>query len=205
MESNRKDQTSSSQEKRILLGKTDLSITPMGIGTWAWGDKLLWNYGRGYGEQDIYDAFQASVAAGINFFDTAEVYGSGTSERLLGQLRVSTPQPLVVTTKFFPYPWRLGKGALRRALLGSLQRLKMEKVDLYLIHWPFPPVPIETWIEALADAVDAGLTMAAGVSNFSVEQMRRAQYNPILLRFQIFLLIVAWLEFEFVRGSRLPI
>ncbi len=165
----------SSPEETIMLGRTDLLITPMGIGTWAWGDKLLWNYGSGYGEQDIFDAFRASVEAGINFFDTAEVYGRGTSERFLGQMRASVQHPLVVTTKFFPYPWRLGKRALRRALLGSLHRLKMEKVDLYLIHWPFPPIPIETWMEALTDAIDAGLAKAAGVSNYSVEQMRRAQ------------------------------
>jgi aryl-alcohol dehydrogenase-like predicted oxidoreductase len=175
MEPNKKKQTPSSQEEPILLGRTDLSITPMGIGTWAWGDKLLWNYGRGYGEQDIVDAFRTSVMAGINLFDTAEVYGSGMSERLLGRLRDSAPHPLVITTKFFPYPWRLGKRALRRALLGSLGRLKMEKVDLYLIHWPFPPVSIKTWMEALADAFDAGLTKAVGVSNYSVDQMQRAQ------------------------------
>jgi aryl-alcohol dehydrogenase-like predicted oxidoreductase len=175
MEPNRKNQTTPSQEETILLGRTGLSITPMGIGTWAWGDKLLWNYGRGYGEKDIFAAFHTSVAAGINFFDTAEVYGRGTSERLLGKMRSSAQHPLVVTTKFFPYPWRLGKRALRRALLSSLHRLKMKRVDLYLIHWPFPPVSIETWMEALTDAVEAGLAKAVGVSNYSVDQMRRAQ------------------------------
>jgi aryl-alcohol dehydrogenase-like predicted oxidoreductase len=171
--------TAFSPEDKIKLGQSELSISPMGIGTWAWGDKLLWNYGRGYGEKDIFEAFHTSVATGINFFDTAEVYGWGTSERLLGQLRTTAPHALVVTTKFFPYPWRLGKRALKRALLQSLKRLKMDKVDLYLIHWPFPPVSIETWMEALKDAVDAGFTKAVGVSNYSVDQMQRA-HNALM-------------------------
>jgi aryl-alcohol dehydrogenase-like predicted oxidoreductase len=82
--------------------------------------------------------------------------------------------PLVVATKFMPYPWRLRKGALLSKLRASLARLRLERVDLYQIHWPFRPVAIETWANALADAVEAGLTRAVGVSNYNSAQMLRA-------------------------------
>src|SRR5262249_6112696 len=75
--------------------------------------------------------------------------------------------------KFMPLFWRLRKGQLSRALRGSLKRLKVSKLDLYQIHWPSLPLSVETWAEALADAVEAGLTRAVGVSNYDVDQMRR--------------------------------
>jgi aryl-alcohol dehydrogenase-like predicted oxidoreductase len=119
-------------------------------------------------------AFQASLAAGIRFFDTAEVYGSGRSEQLLGQFIQNNEHPLVIATKFTPYPWRLWKSRLIAALKASLHRLGLEQVDLYQIHWPFPPIPIETWADGLANAVEAGLVKAVGVSNFNAAQMLKA-------------------------------
>ena len=158
----------------IQLGKTDVRVPPLGIGTWQWGDSMMWGYGKGYAEGEIQAAFDASMAAGITCFDTAEMYGFGKSERFLGRFIRADGQPVVVATKFFPMPWRLGKGSLLRALRGSLKRLGMQQVDLYQIHFPLPPVSIETWMDGLADAVQAGLTRAVGVSNYSVEQTRRA-------------------------------
>jgi aryl-alcohol dehydrogenase-like predicted oxidoreductase len=158
----------------IQLGHTDVRITPLGIGTWQWGDTLMWGYGTGYAEADLRTAFDTTVAAGITFFDTAEIYGFGKSERFLGQFIRASGQQVVVATKFFPLPWRLGKGSLLKALRGSLNRLGLAQVDLYQIHWPFRPVSIETWMDALADAVQAGLTRTVGVSNYNVAQTRRA-------------------------------
>jgi len=158
----------------IQLGHTGVRVTPLGIGTWQWGDTLMWGYGAGYAEADLRTAFDTTVSAGITFFDTAEVYGFGKSERFLGQFIRARGQPVVVATKFFPLPWRLGKGSLLKALRGSLNRLGLAQVDLYQIHWPFPPVAIETWMDALADAVAAGLTRTVGVSNYNVAQTRRA-------------------------------
>jgi len=160
--------------ERIPLGSSDVSISPLGIGAWAWGDRKLWGYGTDYGQPDVEAAFKTCLEIGINFFDTAEIYGFGRSERLLGQFVRASGQPVVITSKFYPYPWRLGKGALRRALHGSLRRLGIDQVDLYLIHLPYPPVPVETWMSALAYAVDAGLIRTAGVSNYRVEWTRRA-------------------------------
>ncbi len=161
--------------ERISLGRTEISISPLGIGTWQWGSRTLWGYGAEYTEADLNAAFQASLEAGINFFDTAEVYGSGLSETLLGRAIRAAGRPVVVATKYMPFPWRLSPGCLPAALHRSLQRLGLERVDLYQLHWPTPPVPISTWADALAEVVQAGLVRAAGVSNYSREQMLRAQ------------------------------
>ena len=159
---------------RVQLGKTDLTIPLLGSGTWAWGDKMLWGFGKGYGEADLRGAFRASLECGADFFDTAEVYGSGRSEQFLGQFTAEDRREAVVATKFMPFPWRLRHKSLVEALQRSLSRLGLERVDLYQIHWPFPPVSIKTWMAAMADAVQAGLTRAVGVSNYNVDQMRQA-------------------------------
>jgi aryl-alcohol dehydrogenase-like predicted oxidoreductase len=149
-------------------------MTKLGIGTWQWGDRQTWGYGRGYGEADIRAAFHAAVEAGITLFDTAEIYGGGESERLLGRcLRASTAD-LQVATKFFPFPWRVfQRGSLVAALRASLQRLGVERVSLYQIHWPLPLVPGDVWADELAEAVHAGLVDAVGVSNYGVRNLRR--------------------------------
>ncbi len=151
-----------------------LHAIEMGLGTWAWGDRILWNYGRGYGEEDARAAFRVSLEEGIRFMDTAEVYGQGRSERLLGKFIAESGQPVLIATKFMPFPWRLGRGSLLRALRHSLERLGLDRVDLYQVHWPFPPVSIEKWMEAMAEAVAEGLTRTVGVSNYDQNQMLRA-------------------------------
>ena len=158
----------------VQLGKTGVRVTPLGIGTWQWGDSMMWGYGKNYAEAEIRAAFDASLAAGITFFDTAELYGQGKSERFLGRFISGNGARPIVATKFMPLPWRLGKGALVAALRKSLDRLRLPQVDLYQIHWPFPPRPVEFWVDGLADAVAAGLTKAAGVSNYNADQTRRA-------------------------------
>lgn len=160
--------------QRVPLGKTGMTVPILGIGAWSWGDNFFWGYGKGYGETDIHAAFERCMQAGINFFDTAETYGSGNSERLLGKFLKKSKRPAIVATKFLPYPNRLTKGSLQRALLNSLIRLGLPKVDLYQIHHPLPPVPIPVWMEALAQAVQKGLILSAGVSNYNKENTRTA-------------------------------
>ncbi|GGN05583.1 hypothetical protein GCM10007092_20440 [Thermus composti] len=143
---------------------------PMGVGTWAWGDRLFWGYGQGYGERELLGAYRASLEAGIRLFDTAEFYGFGLSERLLGRFLREGERPYLVT-KFFPYPWRLSRKDLLKALRGSLGRLGVEAVDLYLLHWPWPPVPLRVWAEALAEAYERGLARGVGVCNVSLAQL----------------------------------
>ncbi len=161
-------------DSMVSLGRSELQISPMGIGTWSWGDRRTWGYGLTHTEADLRAAFETSLAAGINWFDTAEAYGKGQSETLLGQFIKTAQQPVIVATKFMPFPWRLQRSELLRALRHSLDRLGLAQVDLYQIHWPFPPLPIETWVEGLAEAFEAGLVHAVGVSNYSAEQTRRA-------------------------------
>ncbi len=158
----------------VTLGGSQVHISPVGLGGWSWGDPFVWGYGAGYDDLDVYAALETSIQAGVNFIDTAEIYGMGRSERLLGEFMRRSGQNPVVTTKFFPYPWRWGKGRLMSALRGSLRRLGLERVDLYLIHWPWPPVSYTTWVSGLAEAVEAGLTRLAGVSNFDARQTRIA-------------------------------
>ncbi|CAG1001134.1 partial putative oxidoreductase, partial [Gammaproteobacteria bacterium] len=110
-------------ETKIMLGKTDIAITPLGIGAWSWGDKIYWQYGRGYAEADVHAAFDASVSAGINFFDTAEFYGFGESEKLLAKSARDQRSSIVIATKIFPYPWRLSASRLIPTLRASLMRL----------------------------------------------------------------------------------
>ena len=151
-----------------------LHAIEMGLGAWQWGDRVVWQYGHGYGDAEVHQAFLASLNEGIRFIDTAEIYGNGRSERLLGQFLKETDQPVLIATKFLPFPWRFGKGALPRALKASLTRLGVESVDLYQIHWPTPLMSTDTMMEGLAECVKNGLTRTAGVSNFGQSQMLAA-------------------------------
>ncbi len=151
-----------------------LQAIEMGVGAWAWGDRMVWQYGRGYTDADVRRAFFSALENGVNLVDTAEVYGQGRSERLLGEFLRATDRPVLVATKYFPYPWRLGGRPLRRALRGSLKRLGLNQVDLYQIHWPSPLAGIAALMNAMADAVEDGLVRAVGVSNYDAEQMMAA-------------------------------
>ena len=152
-----------------------LDNTEMGLGAWSWGDRLFWQYGHGYTDDDIAAAFRTSLAAGVNLVDTAEIYGSGRSEHLLGQFIKNIGQTAIVATKFFPIPYRLTKKSVIRALRGSLDRLGLQRVDLYQLHWPSSVVPNDIYVEGLALAFQAGLTRAVGVSNYDFRKMQQAQ------------------------------
>jgi aryl-alcohol dehydrogenase-like predicted oxidoreductase len=151
-----------------------LHAVEFGLGAWQWGDRLIWQFGQNYGDEDCRAAFEVSLEAGIRFVDTAEVYGNGRSERMLGQFLKETEQPVLVATKYFPYPWRFTKKALIRALKGSLERIGVEAVDLYQIHQPYSLLPLDSLMEALAEAAKEGLTRTVGVSNYTQTQMMRA-------------------------------
>jgi aryl-alcohol dehydrogenase-like predicted oxidoreductase len=162
------------------LGQTGITVT-RGIGTWAWGDKLFWNYGKEYGVNQVEEAFKATVGAGITFFDTAEVYGMGESERLLGQFSQQTDIPIDIATKFAPVPWRFGAKAVHNAITDSLNRLQTDKIVLYQVHRPFTfLISQETLMDALAEEVKRGRIASVGVSNYSAEQMR--QVSDILAK-----------------------
>jgi aryl-alcohol dehydrogenase-like predicted oxidoreductase len=148
-----------------------LHAIEMGLGAWQWGDRIVWQYGHGYGEDQVHEAFQVSIDEGIRFIDTAELYGNGLSERLLGRFLKETDQPVLIATKLVPWPWRFTKAAVPRALNGSLGRLNVESVDLYQVHFPLPLMNFDAIMEGLAECVKSGLTRTVGVSNFGQSRM----------------------------------
>lgn len=148
-----------------------LHALEMGLGAMQWGDRAIWQYGRGYGLDEVKQAFEISLAAGVRFVDTAELYGNGLSERSLGRFLKETDQPVLVATKFFPWPWRFTQSALPRALKGSLARIGVESVDLYQIHWPSPVMKTDSLMDGLAECIKLGLARTVGVSNFGHTRM----------------------------------
>jgi len=160
----------------ISLGRTDLSVPPLCIGTWSWGDSLFWSFGKEYNESDLKQAFDNAIAAGVTFFDTAEIYGLGKSEQFLGQFIRQTNQPIQIATKYMPLPWRFTGQAVHDAVTESLKRLGVNSVALYQVHMPFDFfMSKKTLMEALAEEVKQGRIGAIGVSNYSADQMREAQ------------------------------
>ncbi len=162
-----------------LLPGTDRRLAAVGVGTWAWGDRATWGMGGYDGdltEDTIREAWQASIDAGATFFDTAEGYGDGESERIIGRLLAEDPERasrVVLATKFLPLPWKLNVGtALRDALRASLDRLGLDAVDLYQLHGPISLRGHGALAEALAAVHQEGLVRAVGVSNYSIRETR---------------------------------
>lgn len=149
-------------------------LPPILIGTWAWGDKLLWGYGKNYGDEDLQGAFLSCIDHGMTGFDTSEVYGQGVSENLIGQFKQTAEAKLFIASKFMPYPWRLTRNSLRRALKNSLERLNIEILDLYQLQAPLPPRNIESWMDALAMMVQEGLIRRIGICGVNQEQLQKA-------------------------------
>lgn len=159
----------------ITLGQDGPAVTPLCVGTWAWGDKLFWNYGSNYGPAQLKEAFVAALEAGNTFFDTAEIYGFGLSEEFLGQFLHQTDKPVQIATKFGPAPWRFTAESVSEALTASLKRLQVDRITLYQVHWPFSfLMSQETLMSALADEVKRGRIQSIGVSNYSQSQMQEA-------------------------------
>ena len=158
----------------MRLGHTDLDVTPLGLGTWSWGDHGDWAFGRTHDEEDVRQAFVVGAAHAPMLFDTAERYGSGESERLLGRFLRETGRSAVIATKFSPTRLQVRHTDLFHALHGSLERLQLARVDLYQLHWPTALSSVRARMNAMADAVEEGLVRAVGVSNFSADQVRVA-------------------------------
>ena len=159
------------------LGNSDLQITPIGFGAWAIGGGE-WQYG--WGPQDDNDSIAAihrALDLGINWIDTAAVYGLGHSEEVVGRAVKSSPHKPYIFTKC-SMRWHgdrsiynsLKAASLAEEVEGSLRRLQVEAIDLYQIHWPNPDSEIEEGWEALARMREQGKLRWIGVSNFNVEQ-----------------------------------
>jgi len=164
------------------LGNSDLQLTAIGFGAWAIGGG---NWEFAWGPQDDNESIAAihrALDLGINWIDTAAVYGLGHSEEVVGRaLKSSSHKPLVFTK--CSMRWNADR-SIRRSLKSaslteevdsSLRRLGVETIDLYQIHWPMPEEEIEEGWETLARFKEQGKVRWIGVSNFSVEQMKRVQ------------------------------
>src|SRR5947209_7393759 len=148
------------------LGASGLAVPPLGIGVWSWGDKRTWGYGQSHTYDDIRAAYKVCLDAGLDFFDTAEIYGSGESERILGACRRDDGRPIAIASKFAPLPTRFSVSAVLDALDASLERLGVPTLDLYQIHWPFTVLDSAGMMDVLAVAVREGKVRAVGISNY---------------------------------------
>ncbi len=164
------------------LGWTDLNLTTIGYGSWALGGgDWVWSWGPQDDKVSV-DTILRVVELGVNWIDTAAVYGLGHSEEVVGQaLKKLSNRPILatkcgqvwdLTNKVFG---RLKKESVRAELEASLQRLGVDEIDLYQIHWPDPDADIEEGWSVMADLVKEGKVRYIGVSNFSVEQLKRIQ------------------------------
>jgi aryl-alcohol dehydrogenase-like predicted oxidoreductase len=165
------------------LGKSGLALTRIGLGTWAIGGSG-WQFGWGsQDDQDSIATVHEALDLGINWIDTAAVYGLGHSEEIVGRAVAGRRDKLVIATKCgrptdpgsTTIISRLKAASVRKELEASLRRLKTDYIDLYQIHWPDPDPDIEEGWEEIAKAVREGKVRFAGVSNFNPEQMRRIQ------------------------------
>jgi aryl-alcohol dehydrogenase-like predicted oxidoreductase len=164
---------------RIRLGRTDLEVPRLGVGAMTWGSpsgRSRWGpaklaYGGTPGPEEERRAFEASLSAGVDLFDTAAMYSGGASERRVGEL--AGGKGVVIATKF-PPGWRSKAEVLPEALDQSLFRLRRSTIDLYQHHFPSRRISIPALMGFMADAVDAGKVRAVGVSNYSAQQLRTA-------------------------------
>ncbi|KAG2217197.1 hypothetical protein INT45_005406 [Circinella minor] len=152
------------KDTKIVLGGS-IRVPPI---AWSWTPEA---------EKDAKEAFDTAIELGIPFYDTAEVYGKGESEREINRFREKygpeEKSKQIIATKYFPYEERTEfPDVLLSALRDSLARLGVDKVDLYQIHAPIHPVSIPVVANALADAHAAGLVTTVGVSNYSLEEIK---------------------------------
>lgn len=165
------------------LGYTDLFLSTIGFGTWAiGGGGWEWSWGP-QDDRDSIAAIQAALDLGVNWIDTAAGYGLGHAEEVVGKA-IKGRQGVIVATKGGQVPdpnhpgkthFDLSAKGVRAACEASLRRLGIERIDLYQIHWPIPEGQIEEGWTEIARLIQEGKVRYAGVSNFSVEQIKRIQ------------------------------
>jgi aryl-alcohol dehydrogenase-like predicted oxidoreductase len=170
------------QLKTSQLGRTGMEITHVGFGAWAIGGGN-WEFGWGSQEdEESIAAIQHALKHGINWIDTAAAYGFGHSEEVVGRALEGVSERPYVFTKcsLLEGPGRRVEHSLKRDSVlreaeASLERLNIDAIDLYQIHWPNPEADLEEGWRALAELKEQGLVRHIGVSNFDVDQLRRIQ------------------------------
>ena len=154
------------------LGANGPEISVVGYGAWEAGGK---QWGSGPGDDEVVAAMRAGIEAGMTWIDTAEAYGGGHSEELVGRV-AREHRDVLVFTKVAPFGSGIHPKGIAKAIRDSLRRLSRDHVDLYQIHWPDEEeAALEDSWAAMADLVDQGLTRWIGVSNFDREQVERCE------------------------------
>lgn len=146
-------------------------VSVIGLGAWQFGSKG-WGWNSEFGRADAESIVKRALELGITLFDTAEIYASGQSERILGASLAERRSEAYVATKLWPFHARHGQ--VVPSLQRSLARLGMERAELYQLHWPNPVVPLSSTMAGMRDAQEAGLVDEIGVSNFGLERWRQA-------------------------------
>jgi aryl-alcohol dehydrogenase-like predicted oxidoreductase len=147
-------------------------LSAIGLGTWQFGSGE-WGYGASYASTTAGEIVRRALDLGITLLDTAEIYGFGRSERILGEAVRGRRDEAFLASKILPV---LPLPAItRRRARGSARRLGVERIDLYQIHWPNPVVPLGLQVAGLRRLLDEGLIGHAGVSNYSLDRWRRAE------------------------------
>jgi len=152
------------------LGAHGPEISVVGYGAWEAGGDV---WGSPAEQEDIVAAMHAAIDAGMNWIDTAEAYGDGRSEELVGKVLRDRRGEAMVLTKVAPFASGAKAEDVRRAIVGSLARLDVDVIDLYQVHWPSHDVPVEETWGGMAELVDEGLARFIGVSNFDRELVER--------------------------------
>ena len=168
--------------KTRQLGKSDLQITPLGIGAWAMGG-AGWAFSWSSQEDsDSVAAIRSAVDHGINWIDTAAVYGLGHSEEVVGEaVKGLSKKPYIFTkcARVWDENRQIGKrikrDSVRKECEDSLRRLQVDVIDLYQMHWPEPDEDIEEGFSAMLELQQEGKVRWVGVSNFNVSQLKRVQ------------------------------
>jgi aryl-alcohol dehydrogenase-like predicted oxidoreductase len=146
-------------------------VSSVGLGTWQFGSRE-WGYGSDYAQGEAGAIVDRAIELGVTLFDTAEVYGFGRSERILGAAIAGRRDQVFVATKVFPVA--PVPAVVRNRVAGSLRRLGIERIDLYQVHWPNPVVPHGPMLATLADLQRKGVISHVGVSNYSRAQWESA-------------------------------
>jgi aryl-alcohol dehydrogenase-like predicted oxidoreductase len=156
--------------KYTTLGRTDIRVSRVSFGCWELGGGP-WEFTS---DQNNIRAIRTALDNGVTTFDTAEGYGDGHSEEIVGKALAGRRGECVIATKVSPSHLRASE--VRASLQGSLKRLATDYVDLYYIHWPNAEVPIEETMTVLNQLKQQGLIRAIGVSNFSLDQLKAAAH-----------------------------
>ncbi len=162
----------------LQAGGVRLSV--IGVGAWQFGSRE-WGYGSGYADREAGQIVNRALDLGINLLDTAEIYGYGKSERIVGRALAGRRDEAFVATKLFPL-MPVGPVTEHRGR-ASARRLGLDLIDLYQIHQPNPVVPIGAQMDGMRRLVDAGVVRHVGVSNFSLAKWRAAEQayrGPVL-------------------------